>query len=330
VFELISRFKFSNDLLFFIRQSWTWGVMRICPPGQCTGVGFDAKVQRSEFTVHSLKDRDQRNSSSSRSTPHFAEASSARNYAGQAVLSSLADRIAPLLVLLERRIKKAGTVKSTTPVPFAFKQRISLKRPMFIDMMLINMKSVNGKDAKNGLKNVLAVVSRKLPAAGVDCILIGGFAVNYYGYTRNTLDLDFMIVAGQFETVRRLMKETGFTNITCNKNVAFFNAPGSSLRVDFLFVDENTMRTLLANVRNTEVYGFQIKVPALIDLIAMKIFSFSRDIERRLGKDLPDIAYLTVINNLELETDIRPLCNRFGSRKVYDLIRSQVNSLRES
>ena len=60
----------------------------------------------------------------------------------------------------------------------------------------------------------------------------------------------------------------------------------------------------------------------------MKIFALSQDVDRRLGKDLPDIAYLSVLHNLDLESDIRPLCNRFGTRKIYDLVRGQVEALR--
>lgn len=181
-----------------------------------------------------------------------------------------------------------------------------------------------------GLITILDVASRQLSAAGVDCILIGGFAVNYYGYTRNTLDVDFMIVAQQLDTVSRIMTEAGFTNIAIDENVAFFSAPGSPLRVDFLRVDVDTMRKLLVNAVNASVHGYQIKVAALRDLIAMKIFALSHDVSRRMGKDLPDIAYLIVLHNLDLESDIRPLCNRFGTCKTYDLIRSQVEALRTS
>jgi len=194
----------------------------------------------------------------------------------------------------------------------------------------MDKKPANGAVVNQGLMTVLDVASRQLSAAGMDCILIGGFAVNYYGYTRNTLDVDFMIVAQQFDVVRQIMKRSGFTNIASNKNVAFFNAPGSPLRVDFLRVDGDTMRKLLGNAINANVYGYEIKVPALRDLIAMKIFALSQDVDRRLGKDLPDIAYLSVLHNLDLESDIRPLCNRFGTRKVYDLIRGQVEALRTS
>jgi hypothetical protein len=180
------------------------------------------------------------------------------------------------------------------------------------------------------LRTIMAVASRQLPAAGIDCILIGGFAVNWHGYTRNTLDVDFMIVAEQHDAVRRIMTQAGFTNSTIQDNVAFFSAPDSPLRVDFLRVDRNTMGKLLANALLANVQGFEVKVPALQDLIAMKIFSLSQDVPRRMGKDLPDIAYLSVLHNLDLESDLQPLCSRFGTSGVYELIRGQVEALRTS
>jgi hypothetical protein len=68
-------------------------------------------------------------------------------------------------------------------------------------------------------------------------------------------------------------------------------------------------------------------VPALKDLLAMKIFAFAQNGSRRLGKDLPDIAFLTVLHKLDLEKDIRPLCERFGNKDTFDLIKYQVEGL---
>lgn len=178
------------------------------------------------------------------------------------------------------------------------------------------------------LTTILAIATRQLPAAGVDCLLIGGFAVNCHGYTRNTLDVDFMIVADQLDVVKRVMVEAGFTNVSIEDNVAFFTAPGSPLRVDFLRTDGDTMRKLLAQAVTASLHGCPIKVPALKDLLAMKIFALSQNVARRRGKDLPDIAYLVAIHELDLESEIRPLCDRFGSSEVYALIRDDVQALR--
>ena len=62
----------------------------------------------------------------------------------------------------------------------------------------------------------------------------------------------------------------------------------------------------------------------------MKIFALLQDMLRRTGKDIPDIAYLCELNDLNLEKDIHPLCDRFGTREVYEAVWRQVEGLRES
>lgn len=47
---------------------------------------------------------------------------------------------------------------------------------------------MTGRDTVNTrLRTILDIASRQLPAKGVDCILVGGFAANLHGYTRNAL-----------------------------------------------------------------------------------------------------------------------------------------------
>ena len=57
---------------------------------------------------------------------------------------------------------------------------------------------------KNSVLRALGLISRELPAAGVESLLVGGMAVNHYGYTRSTLDVDLMIAAASsFATLFR-------------------------------------------------------------------------------------------------------------------------------
>jgi len=86
------------------------------------------------------------------------------------------------------------------------------------------------------------MVANKLPAAGVEYLLVGGFAVNYYGYTRSTVDVDWMIVAEQRDVVQAVMRREGFTNVAVHENVMFFQRPGTAWRVDFLHADWATMK----------------------------------------------------------------------------------------
>jgi hypothetical protein len=91
------------------------------------------------------------------------------------------------------------------------------------------------------IKDVFEVVSCRLPDAGIDFLMIGGHAVNYYGYVRATMDVDFMIAASDLSAVRDVMKSAGFSNVSSAENVSFFSRPESPLRVDFLTVDANSL-----------------------------------------------------------------------------------------
>ncbi len=161
----------------------------------------------------------------------------------------------------------------------------------------------------------------------MECLLIGGLAVNEYGYSRLTLDVDFMVCADQLDVVRRVMVEAGLINVSVQDNVVFFSSSESEPRIDFLKVNAQTMQQLLANAVEVTVLGDVLRIPALKDLVAMKIFALAQNTEQRMGKDLPDVAYLTVLNDLNLEHDIRPLCERFGTTEVYGLIRKHVEGL---
>ena len=172
------------------------------------------------------------------------------------------------------------------------------------------------------------MVADVLAPAGIDCLLIGGFAVNHYGYTRNTLDVDLMIAADQRDHVREIMKREGFTNVAVQANVTFFNRPGTSLRVDFLNTDRATMERMLERATWAEFHGRNVQVPTLQDLLAMKFFALSQAREKRIDKDVPDIAWLTVLNSLDVESDLHPLALRFADDEIFRRVISKIEEIR--
>ena len=178
------------------------------------------------------------------------------------------------------------------------------------------------------LDEILGTVSRAFPEAGIDVLLIGGFAVNHYGYSRTTLDVDFMVVADQVSEAVRLFREAGFTNIDRQESAVFLSHPDGGPRVDLLPVDEETMTRLARGANEAVVHGVRLRIPALRDLLAMKIFAFSRNPARRMGKDLPDIAFLSVLHGLDPEADLGPLCERFGTPEAFAMIQQQIRGIR--
>lgn len=175
---------------------------------------------------------------------------------------------------------------------------------------------------------VFDVVTRLLPEAGVACLMIGGHAVNHYGVVRATQDIEFMIAGDDDAVVRRVMTNAGFTNIASHEIVIFYNRPGSPLRVDFLKVDAETLRTLLAEANVVAVSdGAHVRVPRLQDLIAMKLFALSGGDPRREDKDFPDIVHLVITNGLDADAELKPLCDRFGTPALFDRLRTRIQAL---
>ena len=179
----------------------------------------------------------------------------------------------------------------------------------------------------SSLDTIFSLVEGLLTAGGVRCVLIGGFAVNHYGYSRNTVDVDFMVASDDMAAVRRVFVEAGYSNVTSGENAVFFQSPHAPLRVDFLHVDADTMSALVARARPVDMHGHRILVPALKDLLGMKLFALAHAQNRRMDKDLPDIAHLCVIHNLNLESDIRPLCEQFANASIFRQVSDRVRSL---
>ena len=171
---------------------------------------------------------------------------------------------------------------------------------------------------------IFDVVGQKLPADGIEFLMIGGHAVNHYGYSRATIDVDFMIASSDVDAVRSVMKAAGFSNVSQSENVVFFNNPDVPYRVDFLQVDEATLRTLVDGAQRIEYGGQSLLVPCILDLIAMKLFSLKNGSAKREEKDFPDIVHLAVEHGLDVDADLKPLCDKFADDLIFLKLAQQI------
>jgi predicted nucleotidyltransferase len=171
---------------------------------------------------------------------------------------------------------------------------------------------------------VFEVVGTRLPQAGIDFLMVGGHAVNQYGYTRATIDVDFMVASADLDAARTVMKEAGFTNVSQSENVVFFNKPGLPIRVDFLKVGGATMQALLQDAREVGYGGQTLRVPSLENLIAMKLFALRSGSQGRWEKDFPDIVHLVVENRMSVGEELKPLCERYANDDIYLKLKSRI------
>ena len=178
---------------------------------------------------------------------------------------------------------------------------------------------------------VIDVVTHRMKEADIPCIMIGGHAVNHYGVIRATQDVDFMIAATAAEEVRRIMLAAGFTKIAVHESVMFFNKPVSPIRVDFLKVDQDTMKNLLAHAVKAPYAGSdEVLVPRLRDLLAMKLFALATGGPKRRDRDFGDIVNLVIENAFDVEHGLRELANNFADDVVYVELRTRIEELRHA
>jgi predicted nucleotidyltransferase len=172
---------------------------------------------------------------------------------------------------------------------------------------------------------IFKIAGQTLADAGVDCLLVGGHAVNAYGVTRATQDVDFLIAGSEVRTVKEIMLNQGYTNISAQENVVFFNRPGSPLRVDYLLTAPETVKEMLSrSVVKVHADGLTVRLPALKDLLAMKLFSLHAGGLKRRTKDFPDIVALVKEHHVDVETTLRELCALYADSACYEELKAAI------
>jgi len=156
--------------------------------------------------------------------------------------------------------------------------------------------------------------------AGICCVLIGGFAVNYYKVTRQTADIDFLITKDDFGKISALLKKAGYKVDFTQKVFIRLTSTNSAylLDIDFMFVDRETLAKIVKDGRSVSIAGQKFVVPSLFNLIALKLHSLKYNPKIRENKDFPDIINLIRINKINFKSKkFRELCLKYGTKEIY-------------
>ena len=171
------------------------------------------------------------------------------------------------------------------------------------------------------MKNVSAfsLISDLIQRTGISCILIGGFAVNFYKVTRQTADIDFLITKEDFNKISAFLTKAGYKTISSQDAFSQLQSNQASLMdVDFMFVDEETLAQIKKSGREIEISGKLFLIPSLDHLIALKLHAIRHNYKIRLTKDLPDIINLIRINKIDVKnTGFKELCLKYGTEDIY-------------
>lgn len=140
---------------------------------------------------------------------------------------------------------------------------------------------------------VLRQLESIFAAARARWALVGGFALQAYGVSRATFDIDVASEARMQGVIVTALERLGYQ--TLHFSAGFTNHlhdDGAQGRVDIVYVDAATADGLFGAARPHEIFpGIEVPVPSVEHLIAMKVHAMKNDPDRVL-QDCADIRAL--------------------------------------
>ena len=158
--------------------------------------------------------------------------------------------------------------------------------------------------------------------AGIRYVLIGGFAINSYGITRDTLDIDFLTCRVDYDKIVGVLKKEGYREYQLTETFARLESKEPKLmNLDFIFVDLDILTRMLQEARTITMVGKKFKVPSLNHMIALKLHAVKHNLENRWFKDVPDLVQLIRKNGVEMRSrEMKDLFLSYGTKKLYDKV----------
>ena len=170
-------------------------------------------------------------------------------------------------------------------------------------------------------QSVFHLISDLTQREGISCILIGGFAVNYYKVTRQTADVDFLITKKDFDKISTTLEEAGYKKEIRENFAQLKSSELSLMDIDFMFVEQATLEKILAESQKIKIAKQEFYVPSLDHLIALKLHAIKYNQKIRLSRDLPDIINLIRINKINVQSEnFKKLCLKYGTEEIYKKI----------
>jgi predicted nucleotidyltransferase len=157
-------------------------------------------------------------------------------------------------------------------------------------------------------------------------LVIGGLAVNSYGYSRETGDLDILIHRDNKEQWLDLFSGLDYAVYKEGEGFLQLSPPKQSAwPVDLMLVRENTFEPMYSASREVNLYGVQTRIPSLEHLLMLKLHALKNAGLNRFLKDFLDVENLIRINKLDIKAEnIKRLFAKYGTAELYEKISTSL------
>ena len=147
---------------------------------------------------------------------------------------------------------------------------------------------------------------------GIPLLLAGGWAVCHYGYTRLTLDVDWVCRRSDEAKAIALMESLHFSKMSDGMASRFKNRKKAAFPfIDLIWVDDATF-AVMAEPDPETTKPSEVPVINFKALLAMKLFDLKED-QAREHKDLLDIRFLLKYGYQRIsDEEFKALCERYA------------------
>ena len=169
------------------------------------------------------------------------------------------------------------------------------------------------------LKELIQNLTSWFDKENINYALIGGFALQAYGYVRSTRDIDFLILEKNQDLVISHLEQIGFKTLHLSSGYSNHLHPIDSLRIDFVYVDELTGSKIFTETTSTILFDdTPLRVVSARHLIALKLFAAKNDPDRIL-REFADIKELVKNTHLSRQV-LKDLLSTYGFEDWIDKV----------
>jgi len=169
---------------------------------------------------------------------------------------------------------------------------------------------------------IFATIQHEAAKRDLRFLVIGGLAVNMYGYSRDTADLDLLALKDARGAWLELFAGQGYT-VFCDRSAFVQLQPpqAGAWPVDLMFVNSDTFSQMVSAASEAEIYGVKLLIPSLAHLLALKVHALKHSHLGRFQKDLLDVDNLIRINKVDVRSEkYRLIFLKYGTQALYEQI----------
>lgn len=153
-------------------------------------------------------------------------------------------------------------------------------------------------------------------------LVIGGLAVNLHGHSRDTADLDLLVLNETRPLWLEIFKGLGYTIYSDGGVFIQLDPPEKGAwPVDLMFVNAETFTKMMQVSLEEDIFGARLRIPRLDHLLALKVHALKNTHTGRFMKDFMDVENLIRIHKLNIRNEeYRVMFLKYGDAELYEKV----------